>query len=180
MKDWRLKDCQMVRTCSRACRRTDTASAAGSCVGNQKSSMLTRRDLDLTTAKTGNFGFCTVDFRGFVRQKIYFRHSPKGFPQRLPAKALRLRKRPQDAFKTRSSSKSRMKEQKKTVDNPVKFMYSNTCPSGRRRAGYRCDSGVVGNARPCQGRDRGFEPRLSLSLLRKKSSKYGASSFFLP
>lgn len=26
-----------------------------------------------------------------------------------------------------------------------------------------CDSGVVGNARPCQGRDRGFEPRLSLS-----------------
>ena len=25
------------------------------------------------------------------------------------------------------------------------------------------DSGVVGNARPCQGRDRGFEPRLSLS-----------------
>ena len=28
-----------------------------------------------------------------------------------------------------------------------------------------CDSGVVGNARPCQGRDRGFEPRLS--LLRK-------------
>ena len=25
-----------------------------------------------------------------------------------------------------------------------------------------CDSGVVGNARPCQGRDRGFEPRLSL------------------
>ena len=27
----------------------------------------------------------------------------------------------------------------------------------------KCDSGVVGNARPCQGRDRGFEPRLSLS-----------------
>ena len=26
-----------------------------------------------------------------------------------------------------------------------------------------CDSGVVGNARPCQGRDRGFEPRLSLT-----------------
>ena len=26
----------------------------------------------------------------------------------------------------------------------------------------KCDSGVVGNARPCQGRDRGFEPRLSL------------------
>lgn len=30
----------------------------------------------------------------------------------------------------------------------------------------KCDSGVVGNARPCQGRDRGFEPRLSLSGLR--------------
>ena len=29
-----------------------------------------------------------------------------------------------------------------------------------------CDSGVVGNARPCQGRDRGFEPRLSLLGLR--------------
>ncbi len=28
-----------------------------------------------------------------------------------------------------------------------------------------CDSGVVGNARPCQGRDRGFEPRLSLFQL---------------
>ena len=27
---------------------------------------------------------------------------------------------------------------------------------------YIRDSGVVGNARPCQGRDRGFEPRLSL------------------
>ena len=27
----------------------------------------------------------------------------------------------------------------------------------------KCDSGVVGNARPCQGRDRGFESRLSLS-----------------
>ncbi len=27
---------------------------------------------------------------------------------------------------------------------------------------HTCDSGVVGNARPCQGRDRGFEPRLSL------------------
>ena len=26
----------------------------------------------------------------------------------------------------------------------------------------KCDSGVVGNARPWQGRDRGFEPRLSL------------------
>ena len=32
-----------------------------------------------------------------------------------------------------------------------------------------CDSGVVGNARPCQGRDRGFEPRLSLFLLTAES-----------
>ena len=32
-------------------------------------SVLTCTDRDLTTAKTGNFGFCTVDFGGFVRQK---------------------------------------------------------------------------------------------------------------
>ena len=32
----------------------------------------------------------------------------------------------------------------------------------------KCDSGVVGNARPCQGRDRGFEPRLSLSRTLKE------------
>ena len=41
-------------------------------------------------------------------------------------------------------------------------MYINICPLGT--AGKtKCDSGVVGNARPCQGRDRGFESRLSLS-----------------
>ncbi len=38
-----------------------------------------------------------------------------------------------------------------------------------------CDSGVVGNARPCQGRDRGFEPRLSLVL--KKSKNYVFTRF---
>ena len=31
----------------------------------------------------------------------------------------------------------------------------------------KCDSGVVGNARPCQGRDRGFEPRLSLWMRKR-------------
>ena len=37
---------------------------------------------------------------------------------------------------------------------------SSVC--GFQGMNQRCDSGVVGNARPCQGRDRGFEPRLSL------------------
>ena len=37
-----------------------------------------------------------------------------------------------------------------------------------------CDSGVVGNARPCQGRDRGFEPRLSLF----KSQELSFLAFF--
>lgn len=35
-----------------------------------------------------------------------------------------------------------------------------------------CDSGVVGNARPCQGRDRGFEPRLSLLRTLKFQSPF--------
>ena len=35
----------------------------------------------------------------------------------------------------------------------------------------KCDSGVVGNARPCQGRDRGFEPRLSLLFNKKRTSE---------
>ena len=35
----------------------------------------------------------------------------------------------------------------------------------------KCDSGVVGNARPCQGRDRGFEPRLSLLFDEKRTSE---------
>ena len=29
---------------------------------------------------------------------------------------------------------------------------------------YICDSGSAGRVRPCQGRGRGFEPRLSLSF----------------
>ena len=41
--------------------------------------------------------------------------------------------------------------------------YYNTCAKERHKKTAKCDSGVVGNARPCQGRDRGFEPRLSLS-----------------
>ena len=40
----------------------------------------------------------------------------------------------------------------------------------------KCDSGVVGNARPCQGRDRGFEPRLSL-FQQKRISEW--ISFFV-
>ena len=40
----------------------------------------------------------------------------------------------------------------------------------------KCDSGVVGNARPCQGRDRGFEPRLSL-LFNKKGHPERMSFF---
>ena len=38
----------------------------------------------------------------------------------------------------------------------------NTCSTQESTQPNTCDSGVVGNARPCQGRDRGFEPRLSL------------------
>ena len=38
----------------------------------------------------------------------------------------------------------------------------NTCSTQESTQLNTCDSGVVGNARPCQGRDRGFEPRLSL------------------
>ena len=41
----------------------------------------------------------------------------------------------------------------------------------------KCDSGVVGNARPCQGRDRGFEPRLSLLFDEKGHPK--RMSFFV-
>ena len=41
----------------------------------------------------------------------------------------------------------------------------------------KCDSGVVGNARPCQGRDRGFEPRLSLLFNKKGHPK--RMSFFV-
>ena len=42
----------------------------------------------------------------------------------------------------------------------MRKIYSNMLKVSRQN--NICDSGVVGNARPCQGRDRGFEPRLSL------------------
>ena len=41
---------------------------------NQKNSIQTRRNRAPTTAKMGIFGFFTVDFSGFVRQKIEFCH----------------------------------------------------------------------------------------------------------
>ena len=43
------------------------------------------------------------------------------------------------------------------IDKKDRLRYTISCVKRRT-----CDSGVVGNARPCQGRDRGFEPRLSL------------------
>ena len=45
----------------------------------------------------------------------------------------------------------------KNIDKHPHIRYTLFCVKRRT-----CDSGVVGNARPCQGRDRGFEPRLSL------------------
>ena len=48
--------------------------------------------------------------------------------------------------------------------------------SARTRQYNKCDSGVVGNARPCQGRDRGFEPRLSLFATKRISDRI---SFFV-
>ena len=48
-----------------------------------------------------------------------------------------------------------------------------------RKAHHICDSGVVGNARPCQGRDRGFEPRLSLNKTKKKYCECSTSFFVL-
>ena len=44
------------------------------------------------------------------------------------------------------------------IDKKDLLRYTISCVKRRT-----CDSGVVGNARPCQGRDRGFEPRLSLA-----------------
>ena len=40
-----------------------------------------------------------------------------------------------------------------------------------------CDSGSAGRVRPCQGRGRGFEPRLSLSF--EEEWCEGAASFLL-
>ena len=50
----------------------------------------------------------------------------------------------------------------------------NTCSTQESTQLNKCDSGVVGNARPCQGRDRGFEPRLSLF----KSQELSFLAFF--
>ena len=50
-----------------------------------------------------------------------------------------------------------------TVDRCATIVYYITRARHKRAHKHnKCDSGVVGNARPCQGRDRGFEPRLSL------------------
>ena len=50
-----------------------------------------------------------------------------------------------------------------TVDRCSTIVYYITRARHKRAHKHnKCDSGVVGNARPCQGRDRGFEPRLSL------------------
>ncbi len=35
----------------------------------------------------------------------------------------------------------------------------------------KCASGSVGRARPCQGRGRGFEPRLALFLFTRRQSE---------
>lgn len=48
------------------------------------------------------------------------------------------------------------------LDFYLTIRYYNTCAKEQHKKNRKCDSGVVGNARPCQGRDRGFEPRLSL------------------
>ena len=49
------------------------------------------------------------------------------------------------------------------VDRYTTIVYYITRARHKRAHKHnKCDSGVVGNARPCQGRDRGFEPRLSL------------------
>ena len=56
-----------------------------------------------------------------------------------------------------------LKKFKITVDRCSTIVYYITRARHKRAHKHnKCDSGVVGNARPCQGRDRGFEPRLSL------------------
>ena len=50
-------------------------------------------------------------------------------------------------------------------------LYDNICLV-LETSNNKCDSGVVGNARPCQGRDRGFEPRLSLLMPEDFSSGF--------
>ena len=56
------------------------------------------------------------------------------------------------------------------VDRYTTIVYYITRARHKRAHKHnKCDSGVVGNARPCQGRDRGFEPRLSLFIKRYPS-----------
>ena len=42
-----------------------------------------------------------------------------------------------------------------------------------------CDSSLVGKAPPCQGGDRGFEPRLSLFFMPKKAPVHVWGFFFV-
>ena len=63
-----------------------------------------------------------------------------------------------------------LKKFKITVDRCSTIVYYITRARHKRAHKHnKCDSGVVGNARPCQGRDRGFEPRLSLFIKRYPS-----------
>ena len=60
---------------------------------------------------------------------------------------------------------------KKAVDKSLIILYSMYCSKEHKKQTEQyneCDSGSVGRVRPCQGRGRGFEPRLS--LLKKSQS----------
>ena len=56
---------------------------------------------------------------------------------------------------------------KKSVDKFKRIVYHMVCVRGNNKKLKKviCASGSVGGARPCQGRGRGFESRLALSLL---------------
>ncbi len=69
-----------------------------------------------------------------------------------------LKKHPEKIPKKLKLKSKNLLTSKSSSDN-ISFVRENSL--------MKCDSGVVGNARPCQGRDRGFEPRLSL-LCNKK------------
>ena len=64
-----------------------------------------------------------------------------------------LKKHPEKIPKKLKLKSKNLLTSKSSSDN-ISFVRENSL--------MKCDSGVVGNARPCQGRDRGFEPRLSL------------------
>lgn len=58
-----------------------------------------------------------------------------------------------------------LKKIKKAVDKSLIILYSMYCSKEHKKQTEQyneCDSGSVGRVRPCQGRGRGFEPRLSL------------------